>query len=327
MKLLTAGEALVDWVSTERGVALPDAQFIKAPGGAPLNVAIALARLGNDVGFAGRFGADAFGIWLLGVLAAHGVDTRLCVPTPGCQTRMAYVVTNVEGDRELAWFSDVAVADAELRPEDLSDEVLEGLDVLYIGSSLSLRAPNSRDALLSAAARVSEGPGLVVFDPNVRPVLWPSRDQLDALLTAALEVSDLVKVGAEELPYLIDAPDVASAARTLIGDYDLTGLVVTHGAEGAEVYTRRASARAESFTVASVDALGAGDAFLAGLIDGLVREAAGASVKETAAGLTGKAWEGLLRRACAVGALATTRAGAIAGLPTKAELEAFLQTV
>jgi sugar/nucleoside kinase (ribokinase family) len=288
-----------------------------------MNVAVGLARLGVDAGFAGRVGADAFGTWLLELMRSEGVDTRLAAPTPGRQTRMAYVVTNGAGDRELAWFSDVAIADVELRPEDLPEAVLNEAQAFYFGS-LILKAAPARDAVLAAAAHVSEGPGLVVFDPNVRPVLWPDQDQLSEVLEAGLWVSDLVKLGVEELPFVTAETDVAAAARWLLGHYDLTAIVVTHGAEGAEVYTRTASARSASFPVATVDALGAGDAFLAGLIAGLLEAASGGSLKACAAGLTGEAWERILRRACAVGALATTRAGAIAALPTRDELDAFL---
>ncbi|MFN3432427.1 MAG: PfkB family carbohydrate kinase, partial [Candidatus Sericytochromatia bacterium] len=119
-RVLTAGEALVDWVCTDRGLSLALAgAFTKAPGGAPLNVAVALARLGVPTAFAGRVGADPFGDWLRALLDAEGVDTALMKTAYDRQTRMAYVVTNGQGDRELAAFSDVACADAELTVGDL----------------------------------------------------------------------------------------------------------------------------------------------------------------------------------------------------------------
>ncbi|MFP5502181.1 MAG: PfkB family carbohydrate kinase, partial [Candidatus Sericytochromatia bacterium] len=106
VEILTAGEALVDWVSTESGADLEAARhWVKAPGGAPLNVAVGLARLGAKAGFAGCLADDAFGAWLRAVMAAEGVDTRLAAVAAGAQTRMAYVVTTAGGDRHLAAFS------------------------------------------------------------------------------------------------------------------------------------------------------------------------------------------------------------------------------
>ena len=100
--ILCAGEALIDWVSRERGAGLDRARlFEPAPGGAPLNVAVGLARLGVPVGFAGCLAEDPFGDLLAGLLAREGVDTTLVRRVLGCQTRMAYVTTNDEGDREL----------------------------------------------------------------------------------------------------------------------------------------------------------------------------------------------------------------------------------
>lgn len=323
-RVLTAGEALVDWVCTERGVNLALAgTFSKNPGGAPMNLAVALARLGVPVAFAGRVGADAFGTWLRALLSAEGVDTALMKTAHDRQTRMAYVVTNAAGDRELAAFSDVACADAALEAEDLPAGVLDRVRAFYFGSLILLGEP-SASAVMAAARRVHAGPGLSVFDPNVRQVLWPDRARLHAMLEAGLAVADVVKLGVEEVGFVAAGDTPVAAARALLERYALAAVVLTDGPLGAGVVTRRGDTWVPSFPVKAVEPTGAGDAFLAGLLAGLMAIDAGGHLPTQVAELPMADWEPILRRANAVGALATTRLGAITALPTRAELEAFL---
>jgi sugar/nucleoside kinase (ribokinase family) len=323
-RVLSAGEALVDWVCTDRGVNLALAgTFTKAPGGAPFNLAVALARLGVPTAFAGRVGADPFGTWLRALLDTEGVDTALMTTAHDRQTRMAYVVTNREGDRELAAFSDVACADAALTAEDLPEGALDAARVFYFGS-LILQGEPSAGAVIAAARRVHAGGGLSVFDPNIRPVLWPEEEPLRAALDAALGVTDLVKLSVEELAMVAGPGTPEAGAATLLDRYGLAAVVVTDGAEGAGVYTRRGSRWVESCVVEAVEPTGAGDGFLAGLIASLLAHDDGTDLAARITTLPDTAWDAALRRACAVGALATTRAGAITALPTADELEAFL---
>src|SRR5205823_13199922 len=75
LDVVTCGELLIDFVATEVGVTLAQASlFQKAPGGAPANVAVGLARLGQRVGFLGQVGDDEFGHFLVDTLQSHGVD-------------------------------------------------------------------------------------------------------------------------------------------------------------------------------------------------------------------------------------------------------------
>src|SRR5579883_1708261 len=113
--VLCLGEILVDWVCTSAGAELSNAQtFTKAPGGAPANVAVGLARQGQSSAFIGRVSTDEFGKWLKAILEEEGIDTSGTIVDPDAQTRMAYVVTLENGDRKLAEFSKISVADSRL---------------------------------------------------------------------------------------------------------------------------------------------------------------------------------------------------------------------
>lgn len=324
VEILTAGEALVDWVSTEAGADLEAARhWVKAPGGAPLNVAVGLARLGARVGFAGCLADDAFGAWLRAIMDAEGVDTGLAEVAEGRQTRMAYITTTAGGDRHLAAFSTVAPADAALSDAQMPQAVLDGLKAFCFGSLILGGAP-SGEAVLKAARRVAAGPGLSVFDPNIRPVLWPDQARLRALLDQAMDAADLLKVGDDELAFLTGEHDPARGAAHLLDRHGLAAVVVTRGAAGAYFRTRAASGEVPSYPVTAVDATGAGDGFVAGLLAGLAGLAAEGGLAARVRWLDEAAWRRLLAEANAVGAIATTRAGAISSLPTRAALEAFL---
>jgi fructokinase len=238
---------------------------------------------------------------------------------------MAYVVTNGEGDRELAAFSEVACADEGLSASHLPGPVLEAARAFYFGS-LILRHEPASSAVLDAAQRVHAGPGLVVFDPNIRPVLWPDAVALSQVLAEALGVCDVVKLGLEELAFLVGDGAPAAGAQRLLETYEnLSAVVLTDGPHGAGVYTASAALWVPSYAVQAVDATGAGDGFLAGLMAGLLT-ALGDRPKAIVGTWPAAAWAPVLKRACAVGAIATTRAGAISALPTAAELDAFLET-
>lgn len=327
VKVLTVGEALVDWVSKEPVAGLAQARtFTRAPGGAPLNVAVGLARLGVSVGFAGCLADDAFGDELAALLAAEGVVDRWTRRVAGRQTRMAYVTTGEDGDRHLAAFSRVACADTELGEQDLPVSLLSQLEAFYFGS-LALAGTPARPAILEAAARVRASGGLVVFDPNVRPVLWSEAAKLARVLRAAMELAQVVKLGADELMALTGTPDLVPGADRLMAVHPVEAVLVTDGSRGAGVRLRGGlTVELPAFGLPVVDPTGAGDGFVAGVLAGLVEACAPG---ERLAGLLQRldegGWRQVLRNANAVGGLATTGWGAIAALPRRAELDAFMR--
>lgn len=325
-RIVTVGEALYDWVSRERGASLAEATvFTRAPGGAPLNVAVGLARLGIPVGMIGCLSDDVFGTELFELLTREGVDGRWIRRVAGRQTRMAYVVTRADGDRELAAFSRMTCADADLGEGDLPETLLQTIEGFYFGS-LPLAGAPTRPAVLEAAMRVRSMGGLVVFDPNVRMVLWNDPNKLLRVLRAALEVSHVVKLGADELSALTGTDDLVPGADRLMAVHPLEAVVVTYGEGGSGIRLRNGiTVECPAMKVSSVDSTGAGDGFVAGLLAVMVEsQAAGERLAQVLTRWQAPHWEYALARANAVGALVTTRTGAIAALPHRDELEAFI---
>lgn len=323
--VLSIGEILVDWVCTTPGAELDRAQlFTKAPGGAPANVAVGLARLGVETGFIGRISDDAFGHWLLDVLEDDGVDTNGVIMDPHAQTRMAYVVTTITGDRKLAEFSKISCADARLEPADLKPHLFGSASLLHFGSISLIGSPCS-DATRQAVELAHIHKLLVSYDPNVRLGLWPSADACRMKILDTLRWADMVKINVDELEFLTGSREL-EAADQVRQEHDIPLLIVTLDAKGAYFSSRNGSKAVPGFQVQLVEATGAGDGFTAGVIAGLLPNMDGQSDRRVKLqSMSVDEIAAIIRRANAVGALTCTRAGAIPALPTTEEVDHFLE--
>ena len=307
------GELLIDFVPEQSGVTLAEARsFVKAPGGAPANVAVGLARLGVKAGFVGKVGDEAFGHHLADVLAKNGVDVGQLRFSGEARTALAFVSLTSEGERDFMFYRHPS-ADMLHRPEDIDDAALQRAALLHVGS-ISLIAEPAARATRHAVDVVRAAGGTVSYDPNLRLPLWPDADAARAGIRSLWDRADVIKISDDELEFLTGTRDL-DAARDLVGDRTEL-LLVTRGAAGVDWLTRDDQGHVDSFSVETVDTTGAGDAFTAALLAARVR------TPELAADRG--ALEAAVRRAAAYAALTTTARGAIPAMPTRERLEAFL---
>ncbi len=316
----------MDWVCTTPGAELDRAQiFTKAAGGAPANLAVGLARLGVDTGFIGRISDDSFGHWLRNILKDDGVDISGVIMDPHAQTRMAYIVTTVTGDRRLADFSRTDCADARLEPADLKPHLFAQAAVLHF-SSISLIANPCSEATQQAVELAHIHKLLVSYDPNVRLGLWPSPEACRMKVLDTLRWADIVKINTAELEFLTGSKDLGKA-DSLRQEHNIPLLIVTLGAKGAYFTCKDGSGQVPGFKIQLVEATGAGDGFSAAVIAGLlphIQEGTG-DRRDKLIAMTVDEITTIIRRANAVGALTCTRAGAIPALPTSEDVDTFLE--
>jgi fructokinase len=297
------GEALVDLLETEIGGELIYRQAI---GGAPLNVAVGVTRLGGEVQYAGSLGADVLGDRIAAFLRTTGVGMRLArrvqVPT-------TLAVTTFEGAEPTFTFYGEPPSYALLEPADLDLDLVAAADVVYAGSICLLREPFRAAA---RAAWATPGP-LKVFDPNVRPTLLPDAAAvagLRELVEDFFASADLVKLSSADAEVLYDTSSAASAAETIL-KLGARAVVVTCGSKGAYVATGAAASMLPAPAVAAVDATGAGDSVMGALIRRLLADG-------RPAGLPG--WQRNVRFALAVAGLVCERPGGATAMPTNEEL-------
>lgn len=308
------GELLIDFVPTITGTGLIDAPaFVKAPGGAPGNVAVGLARLGTTSAFMGKVGDDAFGHFLATTLAETGVDVGSLRFSSEAGTALAFVSLRADGEREFMFYRHPS-ADMLFAPREVDVGAIKRAKLLHFGS-ISLIGEPSRGATLHAVDTARAAGCLISYDPNLRLPLWPDVDAAREGLLLGLKKAQIVKISDDETAFLTGINDLEQACQALWHD-GLKLMVATRGRAGCVYFTPRFTGAVESFAVEAVDATGAGDGFVAGLLQGLLADPAAF------------ANEARLREWCrfanAVGALATTERGAIPALPDREKVYAFL---
>jgi fructokinase len=309
------GEVLIDFVPTVTPTTLIDAPvFKKAPGGAPANVAVGLARLGASSAFMGKVGDDAFGHFLVNTLAEAGVDVGPVRFSSEARTALAFVSLRADGEREFMFYRHPS-ADMLFAPAEVDADVIRNAKLLHYGT-ISLISEPSRSATLHAI-ELAKGAGCIVScDPNLRLALWPDRAAARDGLLRAIAHAQVVKLSDDELRFLTGSDDPAAAREQLWHDR-LKLLVVTLGSAGCVYFTADFDGVVVGFGVEAIDATGAGDGFVAGLLRGLLADRSGLMEEARV--------RAICRTANAVGALTTTERGAIPALPTRARVDRFLQ--
>jgi sugar/nucleoside kinase (ribokinase family) len=315
LDLLSVGEVLLDFIAPDADDLAAAKDFVQLPGGAPANVTVAVTRLGGRAAFAGAVGNDPFGRMLAGVLEGEGVDVGRLKTVPQ-RTTLAFVARNTGGIPDFLFYRG---ADAELLPDDVPPELIAGARFLYISSMAMLSAPGS-DASTFAAESAREVGTLVAMDPNLRPSSWETLDGARATLLPLLHAADLVKINDEEARLLADTPNLDHALKRLAGEDTL--VVVTLGEKGCLWSWGGKQGHVKGFQVEVRDSTGAGDAFMGALLTELSRLEVTAA---TFLSLDTEQLEAALRFACAAGALACTRPGAMAALPRRDEVLALLE--
>ncbi len=315
LDVISLGEMLIDFVPTENGVSLAEAStFVKAPGGAPANVAVALSRLGLKSGFMGKVGNDAFGHFLADILQGNGVDTKELKFTDSARTALAFVSLKADGDRDFMFYRHPS-ADMLHHPDEISADYLSRAKALHLGS-ISLIAEPARSAMLKALDIAKQAGLLISYDPNLRLPLWPDSEAAKAGMLSIWDRAEIIKISDVELAFL-SGQDNDEAMLELVHN-KLKLLLVTRGAKGVSYLTPQLSGRVASYKVKSIDTTGAGDAFTAALLRKIV---ATPEVLDDEMLL-----KQALRYANACGALTTTKRGAIPALPSETELLDFMES-
>jgi fructokinase len=305
------GEILIDFTPiVEAGRTVG---FRMHPGGSPLNVAVGLARLGGRAEFAGKVSTDFFGRFLRVHLEHEGVGTRF-LSSSDAPTTLAFVALEA-GEPAFSFYQD-GTADTLLRPADIPMDIAT-TRILHFGSISLLREPTA-STITGLVERLRGGP-LLSFDPNIRPGQIHRPVEFRLLVERLASIADLIKVSAADLRWLAPDRGFEAAAGDLLNAGSAV-VVVTMGADGCFVCSRRFTLRLPAPRVDVVDTVGAGDAFTAGLLISLsAREVASRGALDAA---TSSAVEESLRFALAAAALTCMRSSA--DPPTRPEVEQFL---
>ena len=298
------GDAVVDLI--------PDTEstYLKCPGGAPANVAVAIARLEGRAAFFGRVGQDPLGRFMQQTLAGEKVDTEF--PLLDEQQRTSTVIVDLDDSGERSFtFMVKPSADQFLQPSDVPQ--FSAGEWLHV-CSIALANEPSRSTTLEAMRQIKSAGGFVSFDPNLREEVWANPADIKPVVSQAIELADVVKFSDDELMYLTDTDSLQAGLKAIEG-YNNTLVLVTQGAKGALVVFENQQRLLAGQAVKPVDTTGAGDAFVGGLL---------AKLSQTTDWVNQQTIESAVKWANGCGALATTQKGAMTALPTQQALIEYI---
>ena len=303
MKVWSLGDAVVDLIP------LQNMQYEACAGGAPVNVAAGIAKLGFRSGFIGRVGEDAFGHFMQKTLFDLGVDTSAMEFDEQHRTSTVLVSLHENGEREFSFLVSPS-ADQFLSNQNLPNF---DQDILHF-CSLALVNQTCRNSLSDAMDKIKIAGGLISFDINIRPQMWADPHEMHSVVDEFAFQADILKLSDDELLWLTKQITLENALEEL-KKYPAKLKVITQGAQGCLVITPNNRVAVSAYLVDSVDTTGAGDAFMAGLLAAIAQY--GLLENESY-------FMKIVTQATACGALATTRKGAISAAPTQHELAEFI---
>lgn len=306
--IITLGEALIDFTPLDD----QNMDFRKNPGGAPANVAVALSRLGVDVSFIGKVGDDVLGNFLAKKLKSEKVNIDNLVLTDEAKTAITFVTLDEDGERSFDFYIDPS-ADRFLREDEIDTDIFEKNKIYHFGS-ISLIDEPARSATRKGIELAQKNKMLISYDPNLREMLWDSLEEAKEMILSVMDQVDIVKVSEKELEFLTGEKDIKKGAKILKTEYNIPILFITCGSQGSYYYLEDLGF-VEAFKVEAVDTTGAGDAFMSGVLYNFNQ------TDLTLTEIDNDFLEKTLKFANYSGSLAASVSGAMAALPTLAEVQ------
>jgi 2-dehydro-3-deoxygluconokinase len=308
LDVVTFGEAMAMFIADQIGELHEVEHFTRALAGAETNVAVGLARLAFQVGWVSKVGNDPFGKFIMRALQGEKVDVSQVQIDPRFPTGFQLKSKVSSGDPHVQYFRKGSAA-SKLSPTDLEQSYyLRARHMHMTGIPLALSA-SFRDYAESALEEMRSSGKSISFDPNLRPNLWKSQDEMIQVVNGFARKASIVMPGISEGELLTGFTRPQEIAAFYI-DQGVELVVVKLGAKGAYYQSAKEEGFVEGFHVDHVvDTVGAGDGFAVGIISGLLE---GLPTRDT------------LVRANAIGALAVMSPGDMDGLPTREKLEEYI---
>ena len=315
LEVLTVGRVGVDLYPEQAGVPLSRVStFAKFLGGTATNVAVGAARLGRRAGLLTKVGDDEFGVYVREALVGFGVDPAYVGVHPTLLTPVVFCALDPPEDPPLYFYRQPVAPDLTLTEDDVPWDVVHDVPLLWVtGTGISVEpARTTQLEMLARRGRPGTAAGgrarHTVLDLDWRPMFWSAPEDARPLYAAMLEHVTVAVGNRTEVEVAVGTSDPREAARRLL-DAGLEIALVKQGSDGVLVATREGITTVPPHPVEVVCGLGAGDAFGAALVHGLLA-----------------GWDPVTcaRYANASGALVASRLACADAMPTLSELEALV---
>lgn len=308
--VITFGESMVLFSPGEKGPLRHIHQFSKSIAGAESNVAIALARLGNHVGWFSKLGDDEFGRYIEFMVRGEGIDVSRIRRDGKHQTGLLFKELFEHVNPNVYYYRKDSAA-SYLQPEDLDEEYLSQTKILHITGITPAISLSARKTVFKAIDIVKNAGGFISFDPNIRLKLW-SKEEAKDVLVSLCEKADILFPGIDEGEMLLGISD-PDAIIDKFHEMGASTIALKLGKEGCLVSNAKERHYVKGYKVEKIeDSVGAGDGFAAGFLSSYLK---GLSVKECGDYANG------------VGAMATLVRGDSEGFPTFEQLLSFTHKI
>ncbi|MBI1780386.1 MAG: carbohydrate kinase [Sphingobacteriales bacterium] len=238
-------------------------QNCKKPGGAPTNVAAAIAALGGEVELAAKVGADPFGKHLIDVMQSFNVSTKWVLQDEHYFTTFAFVSLMENGERDF-YFN--RGADGQLSNEEVDGINLDEFSILHFGSATGFLSGPLQAAYAGLLMKALQKNIFISFDPNYRHLLF--RNNIQSFVDQSwnfLNSCHFFKVSDEEAMLLTGKSTLADATTVLL-EKTSSAFAITLGKEGTLLGLNKETHIVRSIEVKPVDTTGAGDAFVGAVL-------------------------------------------------------------
>lgn len=317
MKTLCAiGEALIDFIPETKGQRLKDViTFKRVAGGAPANVAGAVARLGGKARFLTQLGNDAFGDYIIDCLKESGIDTTFIKQTSEFDTSLAFVSLADDGNRDFKFYRRSA-ADLQFTKEDIKKEMLADVGYVHF-CSVSLVDFPMKQAHIKLIEEAIKQDIKISFDPNLRLSLWDDDEALKKTVLEFIPYADILKISDEELEFITGYKHIEDALPMIFKNRT-SFVIYTMGKDGAYLYTKDGRKLfAPSYEIEVKDTTGAGDSFIGAFLYKLLEN------ESDFMGYEEEALLSYLKFANLYAAYTTTKEGALGAMANQKEIQAF----
>lgn len=306
LEVLTIGRVGVDLYPQQQGSLSDVTSFAKFLGGTATNVAVGAARLGHRSAVLTKVGPDPFGTFVRHALNGFGVDSSYVGTSPELLTPVVFCELDPPEDPTLLFYRLPVAPDLTLTSGDVPWEVVDSVPVLWVtGTGVSVEPARSTQlALLERRGRRRH----TVLDLDWRPMFWPSPAEARAQYEAMLPRVTVVVGNRAEVEVAVGTTDPDAAAARLL-EHGVELAIVKLGADGVLLAHAEGTEIVAPERIEVVNGLGAGDAFGAALIHGLLAGWDPATIG---------------RYANAAGAMVASRLACADAMPTLEELEAFM---
>ncbi|TQR08340.1 carbohydrate kinase family protein [Psychrobacillus soli] len=302
--VLIYGDVFVDYIADDQ----TNKQFTKYLGGATVNVAAGIARLGAASSFITISGEDETSEFVRSELTSEGVDLTFAQIVPEKRVSGVYVHLTENNDRHFHTYVD-ETPDLQVNFSTLKKEVFQQASIFHFCSG-TLFHPTARKTTRDIVDQMEKSHVLLSFDANIRPLRWDSEELCRETICSFFKQVDILKLTEEELFFLTETKTKEEGISKL-QDYQIPIILITVGADGTYVVIDEETIHVEVEKVVPVDTTGAGDAFMAGILSKINLNGKPKSKEE---------WIDYVSFGNRLGAICATKPGALSAMPTLAEL-------